>query len=101
MTDITALRRAIQNVRKALGPITILVNNAAHDQRYNLDDVTPDLWDNRIAVNLKHQFFAAQAIYPDMKAAGGGAIVNYSSSAWMTARQTLPPIRPRRPACWD
>ncbi len=89
VTDIAALRRAIENIRKALGPITILVNNAAHDQRYNLDDMTPELWDNRIAVNLKHQFFAAQAVYPDMKAAGGGAIVNYSSSAWLTGAQNL------------
>ena len=89
VTDIAALQRAIEAVRKALGPITMLVNNAAHDQRHTIDEVTPEFWDNRVAVNLKHQFFAAQAIYPDMKAAGGGAIINYSSSAWMTATANL------------
>ncbi len=89
VTDIAALKQAIDAVRKALGPITILVNNAAHDQRHTIDEVTPEFWDNRLAINLKHQFFAAQAIYPDMKAAGGGAIINYSSSAWMTATANL------------
>jgi NAD(P)-dependent dehydrogenase (short-subunit alcohol dehydrogenase family) len=89
VTDIPALRRAIENVRKALGPITILVNNAAHDQRHGIDEVTPEFWDNRIAINIKHQFFAAQAVYPDMKAAGGGSIINYSSSAWLTGAANL------------
>ena len=89
VTDIAALKRAIEAVRKALGPITILVNNAAHDQRHTIDEITPEFWDNRIAVNVKHQLFAAQAIYPDMKAAGGGAIINYSSSAWQTATANL------------
>lgn len=89
VTDIAALKVAIENVRKALGPITILVNNAAHDQRHKIDDVTPEFWDNRIAVNVRHQFFAAQAIYPDMKAAGGGSIINYSSSAWLTGAVEL------------
>lgn len=89
VTDIAALQRAIDAVRQALGPITILVNNAAHDQRYTIDEVTPELWDNRLAVNVRHQFFAAQAVYPDMKAAGGGAIINYSSSAWMTGAANL------------
>jgi NAD(P)-dependent dehydrogenase (short-subunit alcohol dehydrogenase family) len=74
VTDIAALRRAIENVRKAFGPITILVNNAAHDERHKVADVTPEFFDDRIAVNLKHQFFAAQAVYPDMKAAQNGSI---------------------------
>jgi D-xylose 1-dehydrogenase len=89
VTDVAALKRAIDIVRKALGPITILVNNAAHDQRHTIDEVTSDVWDNRLAINVKHQFFAAQAIYPDMKAAGGGAIINYSSSAWLTGAANL------------
>jgi D-xylose 1-dehydrogenase len=90
ITDIAALRRAIEAIRKALGPITVLVNNAAHDQRHSIDEVTPEFFDNRIAVNLKHQFFAAQAIYPDMKAANNGSIVNLGSSAWMNATPNLP-----------
>ena len=87
--DIAALRQAIANTRKALGPITILVNNAAHDQRHTVDEITPEMWDERIAVNLKHQLFAAQAIYPDMKAAGNGSIVNFGSSAWMVGDRNL------------
>jgi NAD(P)-dependent dehydrogenase (short-subunit alcohol dehydrogenase family) len=89
VTDIAALKSAIGKVREALGPITILVNNAAHDQRHKIDDVTPEFWDNRIAINVRHQFFAAQAIYPDMKEAGAGSIINYSSSAWLTGAMDL------------
>jgi D-xylose 1-dehydrogenase len=89
VTDSVALSRAIDNVRRALGPITILVNNAAHDQRHKIGDITPALWDERIAVNLKHQFFAAQAVYPDMKAANNGAIVNFGSSAYLVGDKDL------------
>jgi D-xylose 1-dehydrogenase len=89
VTDIGALKRAIDNVRKALGPITILINNAAHDQRHNVHEVTPQFWDDRIAVNLKHQFFAAQAVYADMKTANNGSIVNFGSSAWMVGDLNL------------
>ena len=90
LTDIPALRAAIAKVREALGPITILVNNAANDQRHPMDEVTPEYWDDRIAVNLKHQFFAAQAIHPDMAAAGGGAIVNLGSVSWMIGQGGMP-----------
>jgi D-xylose 1-dehydrogenase len=89
VTDTVALGRAIEDVRRALGPITILVNNAAHDQRHKIDDITPAFWDERIAVNLKHQFFAAQAVYPDMKAANNGAIVNFGSSAYLVGDKDL------------
>jgi NAD(P)-dependent dehydrogenase (short-subunit alcohol dehydrogenase family) len=89
VTDIAALRRTIENVRKAFGPITILINNAAHDERHKVADVTPEFFDNRIAVNLKHQFFAAQAVYQDMKAAQNGSIVNFGSSAWMVGDPDL------------
>ncbi|MGF1593888.1 MAG: SDR family NAD(P)-dependent oxidoreductase [Kiloniellaceae bacterium] len=90
LTDIAALRAAVGEVRKALGPITVLVNNAANDQRHPIDEVTPEYWDDRIAVNLKHQFFAAQAVYPDMEAAGGGAIVNLGSVSWMIGQGGMP-----------
>jgi NAD(P)-dependent dehydrogenase (short-subunit alcohol dehydrogenase family) len=89
VTDIAALQRAIEAVRKALGPITILVNNAAHDQRHTIAEITPEFFDDRIAVNLKHQFFAAQAVYPDMKGARNGSIVNFGSSAWMVGDRNL------------
>jgi NAD(P)-dependent dehydrogenase (short-subunit alcohol dehydrogenase family) len=83
VTDTEALQHAIQDAAKALGPITILINNAAHDERHTFEEMTSDYWDDRIAVNLKHQFFATQAVAPMMKQAGGGAIINMGSTSWM------------------
>ena len=83
LTDIPALKAAIQAVKDAFGPINILINNAAHDERHETLEVTEAYWDGRIAVNLKHQFFAAQAVLPDMKAAGRGSIVNLGSTSWI------------------
>lgn len=83
LTDIEALRRAIVETSEKLGPIGVLVNNAANDQREPVDEVTPESWDRTQALNLKHQFFAAQAVRPDMRKLGGGSIVNFSSLAWM------------------
>lgn len=83
LRDIAALRASIAAIRAAYGPVTILVNNAAHDERHKLEDVTPEYWDDRIHVNLRHQFFAAQAVAEDMKAAGRGAIINLGSISWM------------------
>jgi D-xylose 1-dehydrogenase len=90
LRDIGALRRAVAGVREAFGPITILVNNAARDDRHTIEDVTPEFWDERIAVNLKHQFFAAQAVAPDMIHAGGGAIVNMGSVSWVIGQGNMP-----------
>ncbi len=86
LTDITALRASVAKIREAQGPITVLVNNAAHDERHKTEEVTPEYWDSRIAVNLKHQFFAAQAVLPDMKQNGGGSIVNFGSTSWMVGQ---------------
>jgi D-xylose 1-dehydrogenase len=90
LRDIAALRRAVTGVRKALGPITILINNAARDDRHAIEDVTPEYWDDRIAVNLKHQFFCAQAVVPDMIQTGGGAIVNMGSVSWVIGQGNMP-----------
>jgi D-xylose 1-dehydrogenase len=90
VTDIPALQRAIAEAKQKLGPIRVLVNNAAHDQRHPIDTVTPEYWDDRYAVNLKHQFFAAQAVYKDMAAAGGGAIVNLGSTSWVIGQGGMP-----------
>jgi NAD(P)-dependent dehydrogenase (short-subunit alcohol dehydrogenase family) len=90
LRDVAALRAAIAEVRQRFGPIRVLVNNAAHDERHALDAVTPEYWDERFAVNLRHQFFAAQAVYPDMAAAGGGAIVNLGSTSWMVGQGGMP-----------
>lgn len=89
VTDIEALRAAIAAVRHEHGPITVLVNNAAHDQRHDFFEVTPEFFDDRVAINLKHAYFAAQAIIPDMIAAGGGSIVNIGSVSWMMGSEDL------------
>ncbi|MEH6663249.1 MAG: SDR family oxidoreductase [Brevundimonas sp.] len=83
LTDIPALKAAVAAVRERLGPITVLINNAAHDERHDALEVDEAYWDGRMAVNLKHQFFAAQAVLPDMINAGGGSIVNLGSTSWM------------------
>lgn len=85
ITDIAALRKAIAEIRAAHGPVGVLVNNAAHDDRHKTPDVTPEYFDDRIAVNLKHVFFAMQAVLDDMIALGGGSIVNFSSVSWLKA----------------
>jgi D-xylose 1-dehydrogenase len=90
LRDIAALREAIQRAAAAHGPITVLVNNAAHDERHPFDTVTPEYWDDRMAVNLRHQFFAAQAVQPMMKAAGGGSIINFGSVSWMIGQGGMP-----------
>ena len=82
VTDTKALQQSIADAAAALGPITVLINNAAHDERHAWDKMTPEYWDDRMAVNLKHQFFAAQAIIPMMQEAGGGSIVNMGSVSW-------------------
>jgi NAD(P)-dependent dehydrogenase (short-subunit alcohol dehydrogenase family) len=86
LTDIPALRAGVAQARAAHGPIEILINNAAHDERHPTEDVTPEYWDDRLAVNLKHQFFAAQAVLPDMKSANQGVIINFGSVSWMAGQ---------------
>ena len=83
LRDITALRATIAAVEGEFGSVTILVNNAARDDRHKMEDVTPEYWDERLSVNLRHQFFAAQAVAPGMIRLGGGSIVNMGSVSWM------------------
>jgi len=90
LRDIAALRTAIDEIRARLGPIRVLVNNAAHDERHTIERVTPEYWDDRFAVNLRHQFFAAQAVAPEMAAAGGGSIINFGSTSWMVGQGGMP-----------
>jgi len=82
--DVKAYQAAIAETAAALGPITVLVNNAARDDRHKIEDVTPEFWDERIAVNLRHAYFAIQAVVPGMRKAGGGSIVNFSSVSYHT-----------------
>jgi NAD(P)-dependent dehydrogenase (short-subunit alcohol dehydrogenase family) len=90
LLDIDALRAAIAKVHGTLGDAAVLVNNAANDQRQVLSEVTPEQFDWMIGVNLKHVFFAAQAVVPQMQALGGGSIINMSSVAWMRGAPALP-----------
>jgi NAD(P)-dependent dehydrogenase (short-subunit alcohol dehydrogenase family) len=88
--DIELLRASIAQARDALGDVSVLVNNAARDDRHPIEDVTVEYWDERLAVNLRHQFFAAQACAEHMKRLGGGSIVNFGSISWMTRTGGMP-----------
>jgi len=90
LKDIAALQRCIAQVVDTDGAITVLINNAAHDDRHEIGQVTPDYFDDRIAVNLRHQFFAVQAVHKGMAAAGGGAIVNMGSVTWLVGQGGMP-----------
>jgi D-xylose 1-dehydrogenase len=83
LTKITALQAAVAAIQRQIGPIQVLINNAANDQRHATEALTEELWDSLIAINLKHQFFCAQAVLPNMKAAGDGVIINLGSISWM------------------
>ena len=85
LVDIDSVSQTIRAIVSDMGGIDVLVNNAANDDRHAIADVTPEYWDNRIAVNLRHLFFAAQAVVPSMKQAGGGVILNFGSISWHLA----------------
>ena len=90
VTDIPAYRTAIAQFADAHGDALALVNNAAHDQRHDWREVTPEYWDDRMAVNLKHAFFAAQSVAPGMIKAGKGSIINFGSISWMIMAGNMP-----------
>ncbi|VTU23608.1 SDR family NAD(P)-dependent oxidoreductase [Variovorax sp. PBL-E5] len=90
LTDIPALEGAIDTVRKRFGPLLVLLNNAANDRRHSIDETTAQAWDAGIAVNLKHQFFAARNVAADMRQAGSGSIVNFGSISWMLKQGGMP-----------
>ena len=90
VTDIPALQAAIAETRERLGPIGVLVNNAANDQRHKVADVSVEYWDHSQNVNLRHHFFAAQAVHPQMRELGFGSIVNLSSIAWRAGAAEMP-----------
>ena len=90
VTDTAALRAALAEVEAKAGPVSVLVNNAANDDRHKFEDVTPAYWEQRIGVNLKHLFFAAQAVAPGMKQAGGGSIINMGSVSWHLSLPGMP-----------
>ena len=90
LRDIDQLERAFAALAAALGPATVLVNNAARDDRHGWAEVTPEYYDERIAANLRHMFFAIQAVAPGMIAAGKGSIINFGSNSWWQAAGGMP-----------
>jgi D-xylose 1-dehydrogenase len=87
--DIPALKAAIKRLSARLGPVTVLVNNAARDDRHAIDDVTPAYWRERMATNVDHQFFAAQAVHQEMEEAGGGSIICMGSTSYMASHDSF------------
>ena len=90
LADIPALTQAIDTLRSHTGAFSVLVNNAANDQRLSIAETTPEAWDAGMAVNLKQQFFAARAVLPDLRAAGGGSIINLGSISWKLKQGGMP-----------
>ncbi|MEM1360957.1 MAG: SDR family oxidoreductase [Pseudomonadota bacterium] len=90
LRDIDALREGVAALSAEIGAPTILVNNAARDDRHDWQDVTPEFWDERMHNNLRHMFFAIQAVAPGMIEAGGGSIINIGSNSWWEAGGGFP-----------
>jgi NAD(P)-dependent dehydrogenase (short-subunit alcohol dehydrogenase family) len=90
LRDIAALRAAVAEAGARVGDITVLVNNAARDDRHGWESVEPDYWDERMATNLRHQFFCVQSVVPMMRRAGGGSIVNLGSVSWVNRQGGMP-----------
>jgi NAD(P)-dependent dehydrogenase (short-subunit alcohol dehydrogenase family) len=82
LRDVDSVKTVLAQVIEELGGIDVLVNNAANDDRHRIEDITPEYWDERMAVNLRHMFFVTQAAIPSMIEAGGGAIINFGSISW-------------------
>jgi D-xylose 1-dehydrogenase len=87
--DTAAYQAALARLIAEAGPVQVLVNNAGRDDRHRMEDVTPEFWDDRLSLNLKHYFFAIQSVAPGMAAAGGGAVINMGSVSWMRGRPNL------------
>ena len=87
--DVAAYQALLGEVAAKLGPVRVLINNAGRDDRHTMEEVTSEYWDDRLALNLKHYFFAIQAVAPGMAAAGGGAVVNMGSVSWLRGRPNL------------
>ena len=91
LRDIEAVKACIETCgAKADGPVQVLINNAADDTRHAIQDVTPEYWDDRMAINLRPAFFTAQAVAEQMRAAGGGSIINFGSISWRLANGGMP-----------
>jgi NAD(P)-dependent dehydrogenase (short-subunit alcohol dehydrogenase family) len=90
LTDIHAVRASAAEAIASLGGLDVLINNAGNDRRHAIEEVTPELWDQLMAVNLRHQFFVTQAALPALRQSGAGSIINMSSIAWIIPSIGLP-----------
>ena len=90
LRDIAAMKEAVGALAEKLGDFRVLANNAARDDRHDWAEVTPEYWDERMATNLRHMFFAIQAVAPGMIRAGGGSIINLGSNSWWEAGGGFP-----------
>lgn len=90
LSDIDAAHAAVRKLSDPSAPFAVLINNAGNDAFHAFADVTPAMFDDRIAVNLRHQFFLAQMIAADMARAGGGSIINLGSISWMIGAANVP-----------
>jgi D-xylose 1-dehydrogenase len=90
LTAIPAAKEAVEQIIHLLGGLDVLVNNAANDQRHTVEEVTPELWDRLMDVNLRHQFFVTQAALPALKLSGAGSIINMSSISWIIPSVGMP-----------
>ncbi len=89
LVDVATIERAVPEIETMLGGFDILINNAGNDDRHRIEEITSDYWDERLAVNLKHQFFVAKAVIPALRRAGGGVILNFGSISWHLALPNL------------
>src|SRR5260370_1714642 len=90
LSDAAAIKASIEDILQRFNTVDVLVNNAGNDSRHSIEEVTPESWDQAMAVNLKHQFFMAQAVIPSIKRAGRGSIINMSSIIWVIPSIGLP-----------
>jgi NAD(P)-dependent dehydrogenase (short-subunit alcohol dehydrogenase family) len=90
LTNIPDLQKVVETITQSSATVDVLVNNAGNDQRHSVEEVTPEFWDRCMQMNLKHQFFTAQAVLPAMRKAGSGSIINMSSICWVIPSTGIP-----------
>jgi D-xylose 1-dehydrogenase len=90
LSDVTAIKASIETIVERFNTVDVLVNNAGNDSRHSFEEVTPEYWDQAMAINLRHQFFMAQAVLPSMRQADRGSIINMSSISWAIPSTGLP-----------
>jgi NAD(P)-dependent dehydrogenase (short-subunit alcohol dehydrogenase family) len=90
LSNIDELQRCVKKILESFPTVDVLVNNAGNDKRHRVEEVDPDFWDWCLQINLKHQFFMAQAVLPGMRRARRGSIINMSSIAWAIPSTDVP-----------